>query len=135
MDGALNMLALSRWALVGATNNPERAAYDILHLLHSRGYRVFPVTPRLREIEGFPTWPDVASLPEVPDVINLVVNPAAGIEALKQAHVAGVRHVWVQPGAESEEIRSYCREHHLHLVEGCVLVVLRSRPELVAPAQ
>jgi len=118
-----------RWAVVGATPRPDRAAFDILRLLGERGFTVFPVSPRYPEILGQKVYPSIEALPETPDVINLVVNPEAGLEAMHQAAARGVKYALVQPGAESPEITDYAKANGIQLLEGCILMMLRARPK------
>lgn len=117
-------LAMKKWAVVGATEDPARYGYRIWRVLRDRGYTAWPVHPGLKEIDGEPVYPGIASLPETPDIVDMVVNPSIGIGVMEEVHRAGISHVWLQPGTRSDEIRRFAQEHGITLIEDCVLVRL-----------
>jgi uncharacterized protein len=45
-------MAQKKFAIVGTTDNPEKYGYQILKNLKNRGFEVFPINPRLKEIAG-----------------------------------------------------------------------------------
>jgi predicted CoA-binding protein len=50
-------------------------------------------------------------------------------QVIADAARAGVRHVWFQPGAESDAALALAREHGMNIIAGgaCLLVVLGYR--------
>src|SRR5665647_2580228 len=59
-------------AIVGASPNPTRSSYFVgTYLLQSSDYRVYFVNPHAKEILGQKVYPDLASLPEVPDIVDV----------------------------------------------------------------
>ncbi len=69
-------------AVVGASADPGKVGYAVFHNLQSyRDGTVYGVNPRAEEIQGQPTWANLASLPEVPELI-VVCIPAEGVPAL-----------------------------------------------------
>jgi predicted CoA-binding protein len=117
-------LRLKRWAVVGASPKPERYSHRIVKLLHERGFEVYPVRPALEHIDGIKAYPSIAALPVKVDVVDMVVNPEVGLRAMEEIRDAGIRDVWLQPGAESPEIHAFAREHGINAIEACVLAVL-----------
>ena len=63
------------WAVVGASENTAKYGNRVFRSLHHSGYTVYPVNPAGGELEGVPMYPTLASLPEMPEVVNLVVPP------------------------------------------------------------
>lgn len=123
-DAVRRTLEMKKWAVVGASDDPARYGHRIWRVLRDRGYTAWPVHPRLREIDGEEVYSSVADLPETPDVVDMVVNPSIGIKVMEDIRRAGIRHVWLQPGTRSDEIRDFAREHGIELIEDCVLVRL-----------
>jgi predicted CoA-binding protein len=110
-------------AVVGATDNPSKYGNKIVKNLKSRGYEIYPVNPRLKEVEGLTCYPGLADIPVKVDVVDFVVPPAATEEVLKQCRELGLNRIWLQPGSESDEAIAYCHENNLKLVYGvCVMV-------------
>jgi len=63
-------------------------------------------------------------LPEVPDMINVVVPAEIGFEIVKKAIELGVKNIWLQPGAESDEIVEYMKKYpEVNFVQqACIMV-------------
>jgi predicted CoA-binding protein len=93
--------------------------------LKSRGYTVYPISPNYEEIEGDKCYKDLSSLPEVPEVIDMVVSPKRGAAVIEEAAKVGVKYVWLQPGTFDNRIMSLIEEKGLTAVKACVLVALR----------
>ncbi|NLT27952.1 MAG: CoA-binding protein [Dehalococcoidales bacterium] len=112
-----------RFAVIGASDNPEKYGNRIVKNLKARGYEVFPVNPRLKEVEGLVCFSSVADIPCKVDVADFVVPPAVTEEVLKQCVGLGIRRIWLQPGSENEAAISYCRENNLSVVYNvCVMM-------------
>lgn len=112
-------------AVVGATDNPEKFGYKVLHKLIDSGKKVFPVHPVKKEIDGIAVYASIAEINEPIDAISLIVNPTAGMQAVQQAYEKGIRLVWCQPGAESDALIAWCISHDVDCIHNrCVLVDL-----------
>ena len=125
---ALERLALLRSsrtiAIVGASNNPARASYFVgTYLQQSSDYRVYFVNPNATEILGQPAYRDLASLPEVPDIVD-VFRKASDIPAVMDDAIAvGAPTVWVQLGIWNEEAARYGESKGLTVVmDRCIKV-------------
>jgi predicted CoA-binding protein len=116
-------LAQKRFAVVGATDNPEKYGNQVVKNLKGRRYEVYPVNPRLKEVEGLTCYASLADLPVKPDVVDFVVPPAATEEILKQCTELGLDRIWLQPGSESESAIAYCQKNNLKVVHSvCVMM-------------
>jgi len=91
-------------AIVGMSPNPARSSYFVgTYLLQSTNYRVYFVNPNATEILGQKVHPDLASLPEVPDIVD-VFRKASDIPAVLEDVLAiGSPAMWVQLGIYNEE--------------------------------
>ncbi|MDK2970685.1 MAG: uncharacterized protein PWP23_440 [Candidatus Sumerlaeota bacterium] len=117
-------IRMKKWAVVGASPKPARYSHKIMQLLRERGFDVYPVRPAVSEIDGLKVYPSIAAIPEKVDVVDMVVNPEAGLKAMEEIRDAGIKYVWLQPGAESEEIHAFARENGITAIDACVLAVL-----------
>ena len=116
-------MAQKRFAVVGATDNPEKYGNQILKNLKSRGYELYPVNPRLKEIEGIKCYPALKDITVKVDVVDFVVPPSATEEILKDCHKLGLARIWLQPGSESEKAIAYCHENDMQVVHDvCVML-------------
>ncbi|GAB7302623.1 hypothetical protein CMMCAS02_12780 [Clavibacter michiganensis subsp. michiganensis] len=91
-------------AIVGASPNPARSSYFVgTYLQQSSDYRVYFVNPNATEILGQEAYPDLASLPEVPDIVD-VFRKASDIPSVVDDVVAiGAPVIWVQLGIWNQD--------------------------------
>ena len=116
-------MAQKRFAIVGATDNPEKYGNEIFRNLTSRGYEVYPVNPRLKELEGTKCYPSLSDIPVKVDVVDFVVPPPVTEEILKECKELELDRIWLQPGSESEAAVAFCDENNLKVVHGvCVML-------------
>lgn len=118
-----DFIAQKKFAVVGATDNPEKYGNQILKNLNKRGYEVYPVNPRLTEIEGVRCYATLAEIPVKVDVVDFVSPPAATEVILKECQRMGLDRIWLQPGSESEAAIAFCQANKLKVVHGvCVML-------------
>jgi len=118
------MLRHKKWAVLGASDKQNRYGYKIFKKLLNYGYEVYPVNPGLEEIEGIKVYPSLKDIPVQIEVVDFVVNPSTGKKILKDVKDLGIKNIWLQPGARSEEIDQLAAEYHLNIVKDCVLASL-----------
>jgi len=117
-------IAQKKFAIVGATNDTKKYGYEIFKNLKSRGYEVYPVNPRLKELEGTKCYPNVTNIPVKVDVVDFVVPPQVTEVILEECKRLGLDRIWLQPGSESEAAIAFCHEKNLKVVHD-VCVMLR----------
>jgi hypothetical protein len=113
-------------AVVGATDAPGKYGGIIYRDLRSRGHRVVPVNPNRTTVAGDPSYPDLASLPERPHIVNLVVPARIGRKVIDEWSSLGGESVWFQPGSYDNALVAKARDAGLDVIDGdCVMVVSR----------
>ena len=111
-------------AIVGASPNSARSSYFVgTYLLQSSDYRVYFVNPNADTILGHKAYPDLASLPEVPDIVD-VFRKASDIPSVIDDVIAvGAKTVWVQLGIWNQEAAEYAESKGLTTVmDRCIKV-------------
>lgn len=116
-----------RYAVVGASNNPEKYGNIVFHDLLDAGFMVVPVNAHEAQVDGVRAHPSLRTIHPPIDVAVIVVPPAVGLTILDDAKAAGVQKLWFQPGAESEDIRAKAGQLGLVVqADGaCVMVARR----------
>jgi predicted CoA-binding protein len=114
------------FAVAGASSNRAKYGNKVLRVYQQNGRIVFPVNPREKEIEGLACYPDLAALPEPVHGLSIVTPPDVTQGLLEQAAAAGIRHVWMQPGAEPADFEATAARLGLSVIGGgpCILVML-----------
>jgi hypothetical protein len=95
------------FAVVGVSRNPSKYGYVIYHDLKRKGYKVHPINPNAKRINGDTAYASLSELPVKPDVVDIVVPPEVALEVVKECHEVGIRKVWFQPGAELDDAIDY----------------------------
>ena len=111
-------------AIVGASPNPARSSYFVgTYLQQSSPYRVYFVNPNATEILGQPAYPDLQSLPEVPDIVDVFRRASDIPSVMDDAIAVGAPAVWVQLGIWNEEAARYGESKGLTVVmDRCIKV-------------
>ena len=83
-------------AIVGLSADRQKASYFVATYLKREGYRVIPVNPRGGTILGETVYPDLLSIPEKVDIVD-VFRPAFELPGIvDQAIAIGAKAVWMQ---------------------------------------
>ncbi len=110
-------------AIVGISRKPQSFGSSVAKELRKRGYQIFPVNPKTDNIQGEKCYARVAEIPGKVDSAIFLTPPKATEMAVREAVDAGVRHLWIQQGAESKEALAFCKDDKLHAVSGhCILM-------------
>ena len=89
-------LALKTWAVVGLSNNSERAAYGVAKLLIEKGHTVIPVHPKAESVHGQKGYAKLSDIPVSIDVVDIFVNSDLAGNLVDEAITIGAKGVWLQ---------------------------------------
>ena len=112
-----------RLAIVGVSHAEKKFSNGAYTELKNRGYQVFGVNPTLQKIAGDNCYKDLTSLRGQVDGAVVCVSPEKVEPILREAAAIGLRNVWLQQGAESEEATRLGSDLGLNLIAGkCILM-------------
>lgn len=103
-------------AVVGLSANWYRPSYFAAKYLLDHGYNVIPVNPVYPEILGCRSYPDLRSIPEPVDVVDIFRRPEEVPALVDEAIAIGAKVVWMQIGIVHEEAAARAREAGLEVV-------------------
>ena len=116
-------LRQKKWAFVGVSENKRKFGSFAYKELKRKGYEVFGVNTKTPTIEGQPTYPSINDLPEKIEALVISVSQSSTDQVVREAHQQGIKHIWLQRGAESKEAINYCRENGINCIHGeCILM-------------
>jgi predicted CoA-binding protein len=123
-------LSGERLAFIGVSRDPKAFANSVYRAFRERGYTVFPVHPRVDEVEGDGCVRSIADLPDVDGAI-VMVPAAAAATVVGECADRGIAIVWlhrgVGPGSVTPEAVEVARSRGLDVVDGaCPLMFLPS---------
>lgn len=110
------LLSTKTIASVGLSSNTEKESYWIVSYLKDQGYHIIPVNPTATEILGEKAYPDLASVPEQIDVVQVFRKSEDVPPIVDDAIKVGAKVVWMQEGIVNEEAAQKAREAGLQVV-------------------
>ncbi len=111
------------FAVVGVSRNPSKFGYIIYQDLKRKGYKVFPINPNAKMINGDKAYAYLSELPIQPDVVDIVVPSKVALDVVNECYELGIQKVWLQPGAESDKVIDFCYDHDIEVIyDMCVMV-------------
>ena len=103
-------------AVVGLSPNESRPSFRVARGLHAMGYRIIPVRPMVEAVLGEIAYPDLKSLPERPDIVD-VFRSAEHIPAIvEDCIVLGIKRLWLQQGIVHEAAAQRARDAGITVV-------------------
>lgn len=103
-------------AIVGLSSKPDQPSYRVASYLKEQGYKMIPVNPAEKEILGERCYPDLASIPESIDVVDIFRRSEKVPPIVEEAIRIGANAVWMQEGVINEEAASRARKAGLMVV-------------------
>lgn len=106
-------------AVVGASSDRRKFGNKALRAFKAVGYRVIPINPSEREVEGMATYASVLDVPERIDMATVYVQPAVGLRLLPEFEQKQIEEIWINPGADSPELLAEARRRNLNVIVAC----------------
>ena len=103
-------------AMVGLSANPERPSNEVASYLKKNGYRIIPVNPNEKVILDETSYPDLVSIPEQVEVVDIFRKSEDVPPIVQEAVKIGARAVWMQEGVINQEAAKYAADAGLKVV-------------------
>ena len=94
-------------AVVGLSGKWHRPSFFAAKYMLEHGYNIIPVNPNYDEIIGQKCYPDLASIPEPVDIVDLFQKPETMPEYARQAVSIGAQVLWMQLGIVNNDALKY----------------------------
>ena len=103
-------------AVIGLSPNITRPSFRVAQGLQKFGYRIIPVRPLVEEVLGEKAYPDLESLPGVPDIVD-VFRAAEHVPAIVESCIKlGIKNLWLQEGVVHEAAAQRARDAGITVV-------------------
>ncbi len=131
MGSIKDFFASPAFAVVGASSRREKFGNKVLRCYIQNNLIVTPVNPVEKIIEGLACVSDVILLPENVKSISIITNPNVTTKVVANAINHGIKNIWMQPGAASEDAVQMCIANGINVIANgpCILVELGFRGE------
>ena len=109
-------------AVVGLSSKRFRPSYGVAEYMQRSGYRIVPVNPEESEVLGEKSYPDLDSVPESIDIVDIFRRSEFVPEIVEAAIRKGAKAIWMQEGVVSEDAARRAAEAGLDVVmDRCIL--------------
>ena len=109
-------------AVVGLSANPLRPSHGVAAYMQAQGYRIIPVNPHETEVLGERCYPDLESIPEPVDLVDIFRRSEHVPEIVEAAIRKGAKAVWMQEGVVHERAARRAEDAGLAVVmDRCIL--------------
>ena len=123
-DAVSEFLALETIAVTGVSRSTNGTGNGIVRRLRETDHEVFAVNPNLDRFDDQPCYPDLSSLPSVPDGVVIVNRPEVTLKICQECEQLGVFWVWMHRSMESlgssvsDDAVEYCRQNDISVIPG-----------------
>jgi len=103
-------------AIVGASNNPERASNGIMKFLMKNNYNCFPVNPNEEEVLGVKAYKTLSEVPEKIDIVDVFRRSEAAADIVREASALNPGFIWLQENVYSEDAENIASENNIPII-------------------
>ena len=115
-------------AIIGASNNRDKYGNKAVRAYLQKGYTVYPINPKEETIEGLKVYKSVLEVPGQVDVASFYIPAQAGMKVIEEIAKKGIKDVYLNPGAESNELYEKAKKLGLNPMMACSIVAAGMSP-------
>jgi uncharacterized protein len=115
-------------AVIGASSARHKYGNKAVRAYLRQGWTVYPINPNEKTVEGLATYPTLGDIPGPVDRVSMYVPPAVGITLLDAIKAKQPGELFVNPGAESDELIERATALGLDPIQACSIVDIGERP-------
>jgi uncharacterized protein len=115
-------------AVIGASSDRSKFGNRALRAFQQQGYTVVPINPNELEVEGLKTYASVLDVPGTIDMASFYVPPEIGEQVIAEVARKGIGEVWLNPGAESDELIARAQALQIQPIIACSIVAIGENP-------
>ena len=115
-------------AVVGASSNRRKFGNRALRAFERQGFTVLAINPNEPEVEGHATYASVLDVPGPIDMATIYVPPHVGVRIMEELARKGIPEVWLNPGADGDEVVARARELGLNTIQACSIMAIGESP-------
>jgi len=122
-EAATEFLANKRVAVTGVSRTPRtHGSNTVYKRLRERGYEVFAINPNADQVEGDPSYKDLASIPGGVDAVVIATRPEFAEQTMRECAELGIKHVWMHWGSGGTSVSAtatdYGRRRGITVIDG-----------------
>jgi uncharacterized protein len=116
-------LAQPYMAIAGVSRNSSKFGNLVWKELKKKDIHLYAVHPEMETYQGEKCFNSLDELPDKLNALFISTHPDKALELVKAAKARKIKHIWIQQGAENEEIIQLSKDTELNIIIGqCILM-------------
>ena len=115
-------------AIIGASNDRRKFGNRALRAFREQGDTVVPINPHEPAVEGIKAYRSVLDVPGAIDMASFYVPPDVGEQVIDEVARKQIPEVWLNPGAESDQLIARARALSIQPIVACSIVAIGRNP-------
>jgi hypothetical protein len=115
-------------AVIGASSNRQKFGNRAVRAFQEQGYTVVPINPHETSVEGLTAYRSVLDVPGPIDMASFYVPPEVGERVIEEIAAKGIAEVWLNPGADSDQLVARARSLNIQPIVACSIVAIGRNP-------
>ena len=115
-------------AVIGASSDRSKFGNKALRSFRNNCYKVIPINPTEKEVEGEAAYVSVLDYDGTIDEATFYVNPRVGEKVLDEIAKKGIAKVWLNPGADGQNVVARAKELGLNAIRACSIIAIGDSP-------
>jgi uncharacterized protein len=115
-------------AVIGASRSRHKFGNKAVRAFEHQGYRVIPIHPTASEVEGHRAYRSVLDVPGEIDIATVYVPANVGLTVMEDLAKKRVPEVWLNPGADDDEVVERARGLGLKIIQACSIISIGESP-------
>jgi len=115
-------------AVVGASNDRSKYGNKAFRAFLEEGNTVIPINPNEGTVEGVKAFASVLDVPGTIDMATVYVQPDVAMRLLDEFEQKGIPEVWINPGAETDEMLKTARSRKTKVIFACSIMGIGRSP-------
>lgn len=109
-------------AVIGVSDDASKYGHKIFRDLLNAGFPVKGVNPKGGFVLGNNIYKSLSEMEKRPDLVITVVHPQVTEKVVEECNALGVKHIWMQPGSDSDEAVKKAAEYGIKVTQACFMV-------------
>ena len=104
-------------AIVGLSDTPARDSHSVALYMMKKGYKIIPVNPNCSEILEEKSYPDLLSIPDKVDIVDIFRKTEFIPKIVDEAIKIKAGAIWMQLGLSHDQAAQKAREAGLMVIQ------------------
>ena len=123
LENVYKFLNCKKFAIVGVSRNEKKFGNIVYKELRKKNYNILPVNPYMDTYNGEKCYKSINELPSDVEALIVVTKPDITLPIVKDAIEKGIKHIFLQKGAQHSEAVEYAEENNVNIIQKqCIMM-------------